>query len=298
MRQRPLIILALLLLVLGVGAYLAFMPDSSEPKPVPVAQKAQARAIMAFGSALPPGHIIGAGDLKRVPWPIDPVPPAAILDGTPEAERLSGSVTRRDFAAGEFVVRDATVAPGERGFLAAIVSPGYRAFGVRVDAESGASGLIWPGDRVDIILTQEIRQDGVPITQSVVGETVVSDVRVLSADQRLENAKPTTGAEASERVAESGPPRVPATVTVEVMPRDAERLAVAATLGRLHLVLRSVTSGNETGAGPPTFAGAVSRGLSQVRAETRQLSAPATAPAAVTMPPRTVRVYRGSGAQG
>lgn len=297
MRSRPVIILILLLLVLGAGGYLAFMSGSDEPKPVPVAQKAQARAVMAFAGALPPGHIIGTEDLKRVPWPADPIPPAAILDGTPEAERLSGSVTRRAFAAGEFVVRDATVAPGERGFLAAIVSPGYRAFGVRVDAESGASGLIWPGDRVDIILTQEIRQDGVPITQSVVGETVISDVRVLSADQRLENAKPTSGGDLADRGADSAPPRVPATVTVEVLPRDAERLAVAATLGRLHLVLRSVASGNEVSAGPPTFAGAVSRGLVQVRTETRQLSGPSTAPA-VALPPRTVRVYRGSGAQG
>ena len=295
MRARPALILLLLVLVLAAGAYLAFSPTEPAPKPVPVAQTAGPRAIMAFSAKLPPGHIIGADDLKRVPWPADPLPPGVILDGTPEAERLAGSVTRREFSAGELVVRDATIAPGERGFLAAIVTPGYRAFGVRVDAESAASGLIWPGDRVDIILTQEIRQEGIALTQSVVGETVLENVRVLSADQRLENARPTSTSP-TERVADGTPPRVPATVTLEVTARDAEKLAVASNLGRLHLVLRSVATGTEMASGGPTFAGQVSRGLTAVRQPVAQTNAPA-APS-IAAPPRVVRIYRGSANQG
>ena len=46
--------------------------------------------------------------------------------------------------------------PRDRGFLAAVLAPGTRAVSIAVDPVSGVGGLIWPGDRVDVILTQEI----------------------------------------------------------------------------------------------------------------------------------------------
>ena len=47
--------------------------------------------------------------------------------------------------------------PGDHGFLAAVLAAGMRAVTVGVDATTGAAGLIWPGDRVDLILTQTIQ---------------------------------------------------------------------------------------------------------------------------------------------
>ena len=46
--------------------------------------------------------------------------------------------------------------PGDHGFLAAVLTPGRRATSIGVDAVSGTAGLIWPGDHVDVILTQEM----------------------------------------------------------------------------------------------------------------------------------------------
>ena len=48
--------------------------------------------------------------------------------------------------------------PRDRGFLASVLAPGTRAVSIAVDAVSGVSGLVWPGDHVDIVLTHEIER--------------------------------------------------------------------------------------------------------------------------------------------
>jgi pilus assembly protein CpaB len=131
---------------------------------------------------------------------------------------------------------------------------------------------------VDIILTQEIREDGVPLAQQVVSETILSDVRILSTDQKLDSAGQTSGT--VEGAVE--PRRIPTTVTLEVTPDDAERVTVAGTLGRLHLTLRGVAaSGQPAAPGAVTWAGTVSPALGTVRPRSQaSLSAAPTPPAA------------------
>jgi pilus assembly protein CpaB len=76
---------------------------------------------------------------------------------TPDARRaLSGAMVRRSLSAGEPIRPSDVMRPGDHGFLAAVLQPGMRAVTVAVDATTGAAGLIWPGDRVDLILTQTI----------------------------------------------------------------------------------------------------------------------------------------------
>ena len=58
------------------------------------------------------------------------------------------------------VTAGSVVKPGERGFLAAVLEPGMRAISVPVDEAAGNAGLIFPGDRVDLILTQTIECRG------------------------------------------------------------------------------------------------------------------------------------------
>jgi pilus assembly protein CpaB len=211
-------------------------------------------------------------------------------------------------------VRGSVISPGERGFLAAIVSPGHRAIALSVEAETSAGGLIWPGDRVDIILTQEIREEGVPLAQQVVSETILEDVRILSTDQKLDSAADVAGTVEGK----VEPRRVPTTVTVEVTPEQAERVTVGGTLGRLHLTLRGVAAEEgrpmlpepPVGAEAPTaaavaaqrgtWAGAVSPALGAVRPRSPALSAVPASPPPAAAQPRSdpsrqsgVRVYRG-----
>jgi pilus assembly protein CpaB len=124
----------------------------------------------------------------------------------------------------------------------------------------------------------------------------LSNVRILSADQRLTPASQVT-ASPTDVATDPSKPGVPATVTLEVTPVEAERVTVAGTLGRLHLTLRGVTAAGAETSVPAMWAGGVSPSLARVRRQpTQQLSAApaAPAPAPATVPADFVRIYRGS----
>ena len=178
---------------------------------------------------------------------------------------LRGALLRRYLDAGVAVVRGDVLRPRDRGFLAAVLRPGTRAIAIAVgvDAVTGAAGLIWPGDQVDLILTQEMDAASTPVSGCVVGETVLTNVRVIAVDQHF-----TQGASAG-LVATGGNNQrsVARTVTLEVQPDQAERVAVAERLGRLSLTVRSMEQSAEqpsSDAAPTSIFGAdVSPALSR-----------------------------------
>ncbi len=280
--------------VLGLAAYLLYGRGET-PRPVVTAEAPRRLAVMTVVAALPPGHLIRPEDLARLEWPAGQPPASAIIEGTPAAQTLPGSVTRRAFGAGEILASNSVIAAGERGFLAAIVSPGMRAVAVSVDAATAAGGLIWPGDHVDLILTQEINLEGTQPSRKAVSETVLFNTRVLSTDQRLGVAAK-SDAPASAVPGAAAPPevRVPTTVTLEATQPEAERIAVAASLGKLSLALRATEADPDQQVSEgPTWAGAVSPALQSVRLKVNAPTA-ATPP----KPPQGVRIFRGSATAG
>ena len=190
-----------------------------------------ARAIHA-GSLLKPEDLIA----KEVAIALEN---GEIVVESPDAHRaLIGAMMRRGMGPGE-IMRSADVTkPGEHGFLAAVLEPGKRAVTIGVDATSGSAGLIWPGDRVDVILTVSSTDPTVRPGRRVAAETVLPNARVIAIDQQLvQGAAPTSGDPHSR------------TVTLEVLPGEAERVSVAMRLGRLSLSLRSagvVNAGADT----------------------------------------------------
>src|SRR5690606_9976643 len=129
----------------------------------------------------------------------------------------------------------------------AVVSPGMRAISIKISAATGAGGFIAPGDYVDVLLSigHEIKvfdengkaqdAEGRPVVLpdgdtlvKYTTETVMRNVKVLAIDQAL------------ARNEDAGPADVGKTATVEVSPRDAEKLLTAGQLGSLTLVLRSL----------------------------------------------------------
>jgi pilus assembly protein CpaB len=154
---------------------------------------------------------------------------AYYIDGEADVAKLLGTVVRFPITAGEPVTQGALVAPGDRGFLAAALGPGMRAVTIVVSAKTGVAGFVFPGDRVDLMLTQTVKGggDGEPLK---VTETVLRNLRVLATDQSTE----------SETVEGKTVVRAFRTVTLEVTPRIAEKIAVSETLGALSLSLRSI----------------------------------------------------------
>ena len=158
------------------------------------------------------------------------MPDSYVLNGPRSDEEMIGAVVRSRIAAGEPITDGAVVKPLDRGFLAAVLSPGMRAVSVPINATSSHSGLIFPGDRVDLILTQSlIGSDEGAIRR--VSETVLSDIRIIAM-----------GSDTSDDPVEGQSNERAKTATFEVTPRQAEEVTLLTELGKLSLSLRSLAT--------------------------------------------------------
>ena len=191
----------------------------------------QGPKVLVAKKALPVGTIIDATMVDWTIWPKEALQPAFYQQGQPDADptKLLGTVVRFPITAGQPVTRGAFVGPQDRGFLAAALGPGMRAVTVPVNASTGLAGFVFPGDRIDVVVTEEIKGtgDGDPLR---VSETIARNVRVLATDQRY-----TDKDEDGKTVIKSA-----SNVTLEVTPQIAERVAVAQSMGTLSLSLRSI----------------------------------------------------------
>jgi pilus assembly protein CpaB len=115
--------------------------------------------------------------------------------------------------------------------------------------------LIWPGDHVDLILTQSVEDQTVAPGHRVSAETILRDVRVIAIDQQIGQGDVHAPTDANA---------VAKTVTLEVTPSSAEYVQVASRLGRLSLTLRAATAGPGDAVAPKTtWASDVSAALPQ-----------------------------------
>lgn len=203
----------------GAGA-----PQAEAAQEVPKGPK-----VLVAQRALPVGTIITADSVAFQLWPKEMVQQAYFIDGEADMNKLLGTVVRYPITAGQPVTQGALVAPGDRGFLAAALGPGMRAITVPVSAKTGVGGFVFPGDHVDLMLTQTVqgRDGGAPLKAT---ETFLRNVRVLATDHSTE-----TEIEDGKTVV-----RAFRTVTLEVTPKIAEKIAVAQTIGTLSLTLRSL----------------------------------------------------------
>ena len=237
--DRKKLVLLMGALIVAVGTALIARSMFAGAAAAPQAQAAAPVApkgprILVAKRALPVGTIITADSISYQLWPEDLVQDAYFLDGEADIEKLLGTVVRHPITAGEPVTQGSLVSPGDRGFLAAALAPGMRAITVSADAKSGVAGFVFPGDRVDMMLTQEI--DGDEGTSLHATETILRNLRVLATDQSTTTE---TGEDGKTVVKEYR------TVTLEVTPRIAEKIAVAQTLGTIGLSLRSIAD-NQT----------------------------------------------------
>ena len=199
----------------------------AEAAPVPQGPK-----VLVAQRVLPTGTIITADAIGFQPWPKELVKDAYYIDGSSDVSKLLGTVVRFPITAGEPVTQGSLVKPGDRGFLAAALGPGMRAVTISVSAQSGVAGFVFPGDRVDLMLTQTVKGgDGSTNGDLKASETILRNIRVLATDQSTTSEKSETGTTIVRQFR---------TVTLEVTPKIAEKVAVAQTIGTLSLSLRSI----------------------------------------------------------
>ena len=232
MNARTLIVAALAL----VGAIVAFMlvktflssaqqnAEQTTPAAEPTSQ------VLVTARPLPSGTILKFEDMVWMEWPEKAIAQGFIIKERGKIEDHVGKVVRLAFGDKEPVNLTKVVAKGERGFVAAILHPNMRAVTVSVNAQAGLAGLALPGDRVDIILTHNVKDPfGLPHS---VAETVLQNVRVLSVDQRSAD---------NSTVTKPGK-----TVTLEVTPKMVEKVTMLPRLGSLSLSLRALPQNEDS----------------------------------------------------
>jgi pilus assembly protein CpaB len=263
MRAKTLLT-TLFLVALMVAAWVVIhaLPQQSDAAVEPGA----GQEILVATAPLEAGTLLRATDVTWQVIPHAPAPgefvrpSAAAREVNPEMDeqaraQVYGAVLRTAVATGEPIHRHSIVKPIEREFLQYVLAPGARAIAIPVATGGASTDLLSPGDRVDVILTQKFGSTGAPLTRSSVAETVVENLRVLVVGAIDPKA--------------AGGNTFGRTVTLEVMPDQAEKMQVAAELGKLSLTLRSSTGaigvstpgpGKATGV-KPTWAGDVSPAL-------------------------------------
>ena len=228
-----------------------------------------ALAVLVAKGNLPAGTFIRAENLRWQPWPETGLAPSYVVEGKHRVEDYVGAVVRVGLSDGEPLTDIRVVRPGDRGFLAAVLTPGTRAVTVNVTPSTGLAGLVFPGDHIDLVGTFRVPEEGKAGGMNrFASETVLSNVRVLAVDQRVDDQN-------KEVV-------VAKTATLEVTPKQAEVLALVSELGKFSLSLRSLAQNNEPAPGsrgpsvtwdneaarmlpPPNIAGGATKKVSVVR---------------------------------
>lgn len=240
-------------------------------KPVPTKDVYVARGEIKVGD------VIQQDMLDRQPWPKHLIGPGFVVAGN-EAPKLIGMVARNPFAPGEVVLDTKLANPQDPSFIAASIPDGTRAVTISVNAISAVAGLIFPGDRVDVLITHSLyskknnEREKIEVLDEVMSElqdiqantdpkksqdemkdrlaVVNAKVGVVKAKGEIE--EPVTEIlvpdvrvlAVNQRVVTTGKEEkrdlVPQTVTLEVKKEDAQRLKLAEKQGALSLVMRSL----------------------------------------------------------
>jgi len=246
MSVRQIIVLGIALIA-AVGALFMVRTIAASNKPQQVAATTVAEVgprVLVAARDIGAGIALQPADLEWRIWAQTSLSPQFIeeKEDARAVETLTGAVTRQALVAGEPIVAERVVQPGEKGFMAAMVSPGWRAFAVPISAESAVAGFIMPNDRVDVILTRKVQLSGSG-GEEARSDIILQDIRVLAIEETF---RPPTGDDADDPITGD-------TATLELTPRDAETIALADELGDITLALRGVER-EATAAGAKTSA--------------------------------------------
>ncbi len=172
------------------------------------------------------GDTLSADKLREIPWPAGAIP-AGAFKTTKDA--LAGEGTRQALQAisvNEPLLAAKITGPGQRATLSAVLGDGMKAVSIRVNDVLGVAGFVFPGDRVDILLTRTARGDDG--TDKSFVDVLLQSMKVLAIDQVADVSKDS--------------PTVVKSVTLEASTKDAQKLTLAAGAGQLSLALRQAAA--------------------------------------------------------
>jgi pilus assembly protein CpaB len=240
MRARTLILLFFAFVIAGGTAmlaqsWLAAQRARETAEAAPLFAPKPAKSVLVARADLKRGQILRPDDMVWQIWPDGALDKNYLVMGGPRTpDAFAGWVVRNPVGGGEPITEGKIIAPGDRGFLAAVLRPGMRAISVQVTNTSATSGFVFPGDQVDMLLSYPLptekkdEGDGSKSDhQHKATQTVLRNVRVIGIDKWLEGKQ----GEAFQQ---------PHTATFEVTAKQSEIIALASEMGKVSLILRSL----------------------------------------------------------
>ncbi len=215
-----------------------------------------AAAPIAIGATITPEMV------AVQPWP-DHLVLEGFIKSDAGTDGVVGTVARAPFQAQEPILKSKLANPNDPNFLAGALPKGMRVITLVVNEIEGLAGFVFPGDRVDVILTHDIekrvtRVSGATnkptedtITESY-SETLLNNVTVMAVDQRATSLGSTD---------KDGKLVIPRSVSLMVSPTDAQRVRLGQKIGTLTLSLRSLA--DRDAADPATVTG--QKDISQIK---------------------------------
>jgi pilus assembly protein CpaB len=206
-------------------------PESVASVPAPVIATAD---VLVASKEIAPGRALDVDSVRWETWPAASVAEPFITktEQADIAKAIEGFVVRAPMVAGQPITEAFVVRAGQAGFLAALIKPGMRGVSIVVAPETGAGGFILPNDRVDVILTRDLPDEGP--NKNIRSDTILRDVRVLAVDQTSQT-----------QVTKEAQWALGKTATLELTPAQSEMIGQAAREGTLALALRALGDNRE-----------------------------------------------------
>ncbi len=247
--MRPIIFVIIIAIAIGAMVLASFLLKEEEKQqlvqqPTVVEKKVPEKLVYVAKVEIPIGAVITQKMLDKQTWPEHLIGKGFVVAGG-KAPTVVGMVARAHFQPREVIVRSKLANPEDPSFLAATLPAGQRAVTISVNGVTSVAGFIYPGDRVDVLLTHTLisakEKEAAELTKDEdddiegkyekrVTEILVPDIRVLAVDQR---------ATASQQQ-DSKKKRLPSSVTLELSQQDAQRVRLAEREGEISLALRSL----------------------------------------------------------
>jgi pilus assembly protein CpaB len=167
------------------------------------------------------GEKIVPEKLKVVEWPANGLPPGSFQRIADAVGTEDNRVALRAIDANELMTEKAVSGKDARMSASPLLGPDMRAISVPIGEASGAGGFLAPGDRVDVYLTHPAVDEALPYT-----DQLMQNIRVLAVGQDKNVGK--------------DKPEIVKTATLEVTPMQAQRVALALSVGQISLSLRNL----------------------------------------------------------
>lgn len=265
---RPKAVIVVLIIALSFAGVAAWLSYSYLQREMSSVKAVQPQRIVVATTDIALGSTITEAQVKVTAWPKDSIPPGSWQ----QPDAVVGRVAIRPITGGDAIteqkLKPRSGASGA-GFLTYVVPQGHRAVTVAVNEVAGVAGFLTPRDRVDVIVTTQLPNGD----RESVSKIILENVPILATGQVTDQKE--------------GKPVVVPTVTLDLVPSDAEKLVVSASKGSLQLLLRNIADSGQVDSKGAT----ISKVLTGVEVPaTPKPAVSAAAPyAAPQKPVRTVR---------